>query len=274
MTMRKLLVAVLALPIAWGSGCGEGCNPGSLFLGDDRPPGSFGETTSTVVLVNPIINEGSSTSVVPGIQRAGVSIQAASLPAVDTDATGLAVIENLPTGVLPLSFPTGDISLAVVDEGDLYDVVVSFTAGGVQEIFPAVRYPIGGTVVVVNPGGSIEAAASEDDTIVVLGEGEYPGGFELRKDGVLIFGAWSPTEGPLSTIEGDVDVLGFGVRIRGVRITGRLTSRGNNFSAAFCDLTDADIQGNGILLLRNIFTEGQAIVPSSNAVLVDNLNIP
>ncbi|MBZ4416666.1 hypothetical protein [Myxococcus sp. RHSTA-1-4] len=40
-----------------------------VSCGDDDPPaspGRFGEVTSAVVLVNPVINQGSTTSVVPG----------------------------------------------------------------------------------------------------------------------------------------------------------------------------------------------------------------
>ena len=99
-------------------------------------------------------------------------------------------------------------------------------------------------------------------------------GSDARSDGVLIFGAWSPTEGPLSIIEGNVTVLGGGNRIRGVKITGRLTSSANGFSAAFNDVGSATITGNAVSLLRNRFTMGSASVPSSNAVLVDNGGIP
>lgn len=40
--------------------------------GDRRTPGVFGESTSIVVVVNPLINDGSSTSVEPGTERRGV----------------------------------------------------------------------------------------------------------------------------------------------------------------------------------------------------------
>jgi len=71
-----------------------------------------------------------------------------------------------------------------------------------------------------------------------------------------------------------VTVLGGANRMRGVKVTSRLTRNANNFSAAFSDLTSATITGNGVTLLRNRFTAGQATVPSSNAVLVDNTGIP
>lgn len=245
-------------------GCGEDDPPAS--------PGRLGEVTTAVVLVNPVINQGSTTSVVPGSERSGVEFQVEDLPVVKTDSTGLALVEELPTGTVTLDFDPGTYSFQVVREKELYDVVLSYRDGVVRELFPPVRYPISGNVVVVEPGESISEAAASDDTIILLLAGTYPGNVELRSDGVIIVGAWSPTQGPLSAIEGDVTALGGGNRMRGVRVTGRLTSNANSFSAAFCDIASAT--GNGVSLLRNRFTSGQATVPSSNAVLVDNTGIP
>jgi hypothetical protein len=115
---------------------------------------------------------------------------------------------------------------------------------------------------------------ASDDAVVLLKEGRYPGKLELRSSRVLLFGAWSDDDGPLSVIEGDVTVQGASNRIRGITITGRLTSSANGFSAAFNDVGSATITtGNGVSLLRNRFT-GTANVPSTNAVLVDNGGIP
>ncbi|QQR43453.1 hypothetical protein JKA73_31180 [Myxococcus xanthus] len=100
------------------------------------------------------------------------------------------------------------------------------------------RYSIGGEVV-VEPGGSIAQAATADDAIILLKEGTYPGNIELRTEGVLIFGAWSPTKRPLSVIEGNVTVLGGANRMRGVKVNGRVTSNANGFSLAFSDIAKA-----------------------------------
>ncbi len=263
MTARRLLAVLVGLSLV---GCGE----------DDPPPspGRFGEVTSAVVLVNPVINQGSTTSVSPGGERANVEFQVEDLPVARTDSTGLALVEELPTGTVTLDFDPGTYSFQVVQEKELYDVVLAYQDGRVQPLFPPVRYPLGGEVVEVEPGESIAAAAASDDTIIVLKEGTYPGNLELRAEGVLIFGAWSPIRGPLSVIEGNVTVLGGSNRMRGVKVTGRLTSNANSFSAAFSDIASATITGNGVTLLRNRFTSGQASVPSSNAVLADNTGIP
>ncbi len=241
---------------------------------DDQPPGSFGETTSVVVVVNPKINQGSTTSVVPGTKREGIKIEPGDDDPVTTDSTGLAVADDLPTGAVALKFDKGTVNLTVVAAKELYDVVVAYTDSGVQEIVPVVRYPIGGNVKVVKAGGSISEAALEDQAIVLLEPGNYPGNFELTSEGVLIFGAWSPTEGQLSTIDGNVSVRGGGNRMRGVRVNGLITCHANTFSAAFSEFTSADITGNGVSLIRNKFTSAQVTVPSSSAVLVDNAGVP
>lgn len=236
-------------------------------------PGRFGEITSAVVIVNPIINAGSSTSVAVGDRRGGVSIRAADLPSAQTDSTGLALIEGLPTGSIPLTLDSGTATLQVSAEKELYDVLLAYRPDGVQHVVTPVRYPIGGSVVVVEPGSDLSAAAV-DDAIIMLKPGTYPGHLELRAEGVLIFGAWSAEEGPLSKIDGDVTVLGGGNRIRGVEITGKLTSSANGFSSAFCTLGSAHITGNSVTLIRNRFVASGATVPSSNSVLVDNEGIP
>jgi hypothetical protein len=259
--MRRLLGVLVALATA---GCGE----------PTPVTGRFGEVTSEVVVVNPVINQGSTTTVTPGPERSGVRFKVADLEPVATDPTGLVLVEDLPTGTVQLDFSPGTYSFPVVQEKELYDVVVAYRNGTVQPLFPPVRYPIGGQVVEVEPGGNIAQAAASDGTIIVLEPGTYPGNFELRSEGVLIFGAWSPEDGPLSVIEGNVTVLGGSNRMRGVKINGRLTSNANTLSVAFSDIASATITGNGVTLLRNRFTAGQATVPSSSAVLVDNTGIP
>lgn len=251
----------------------------SVWLSACAPPpvktvGRFGEVTSAVVVVNPVINQGSSTSVSSGAQRANVEVRAGNRPAVLTDETGLALVDDFGTGSVPFQFPSGSIDVQVVNERELYDVVVAVTGSGVTRVLPDVRYPITGQVVVVEPGQSIASAAAQDGAIVLLRAGTYPGNLELRAQGVLLFGAWSAEDGPLSVIDGTVSVLGGQNRMRGVKVTGRLTSNANGFSAAFCELGGASITGNGVTLIRNVFPAGQATVPSSNAVLVDNFGLP
>lgn len=258
---------------------------GSLFLNsckdDDAPvinpnltPGgmNFGLISSAVVVVNPVINEGSSTTVPSGSTRSGVTIKVGELPSVTTDNNGLAVINDIPTGAQSLMFNNGNLSFDVANKGELYDMIVSYT-NGVAYIVPVVRYPIGGEVTTLNPGDDITAAASNDDAIIFLNPGTYTGDVLVSGSNVLIFGSWDPLEGPKSILEGNLTFNGGQGRIRGMQVNGMTTVNANGFSAAFSKLYNADIKGNSIVLLRNAFTGPSVVVPSASAVLVDNEGI-
>ena len=245
---------------------------------DDEVPGLFGDVASMVVIVNPVINQGSNTTVQPGAERGGIVVSIAeTTPSVadTTDDTGLAVLSPALTGPNSLRFEeAGAITVQVVQQRELYDMVVAVRAGAVEEIVPAVRYPVGGDVVVVQPGESVVEAAQEDGSIVVLAPGRHTGNFEVRAEGVLLFGAFSlDSLEPNSVIEGDVTWLGGNGRMRGVGVAGALTTNANGFSAAFNRIDSASVTGNGVSLIRNTFV-GDAVVPSSRAVLVDNSGIP
>lgn len=233
---------------------------------------NFGKITSAVVVVNPVINEGSSTTVSSGVGRNGINVQIGELPAVSTDATGLAVINEIPTGSQSLKFENGSLNFDVVNQGELYDMIVSYT-DGVAYIVPVVRYPIGGTVTVLNPGDDITKAASDDNAVIFLNEGTYTGDVLVSGEGVLIFGSWDPAKGPLSIIDGNLTFNGGAGRIRGLQVEKTITVNANSFSAAFSNFNNADLKGNSMVLLRNKFTGESLTVPSSSAVLVDNIGI-
>lgn len=239
------------------------------------PPGLFGVSTNIVVVVNPVINAGSTTSVQPGDERQGirVDVEGTSLSAV-TDGTGLAVLSDVPTGEVTLVFESGSVTIDVQQARELYDVVVAVRPDGVEHIVPPVRYPISGDVAVLEPGSDVAEATAEDGAIVILKPGSYAGNFELRSEGTLLVGAWDPTDGSASVFEGDVTALGGNTRMRGLRIEGTLTTNANGFSAGFNELGGANVTGNDVSLIRNVFESDNASVPSSNAVLVDNIGIP
>lgn len=265
--MRTLLILSFAV---FALSCGkDDPKPNPDAAGTD-----FGKITSAVVIVNPKINEGSSTTVASGTERSGVSIKAGDLSPVTTDATGLAVIKNLPTGTVPVLFPNETIDLTVVQEKELYDMVVSYTANGTTEIIGAIRYPLGGTVVRVKPGDNLANAVSTDGAIVFMEPGIYEGDLEITAEGVLLFGTWDSKEGSVSAINGNLVVKGGNVRMRGVTVAETITVNANGFSAAFCEFNNASITGNTVSLIRNIFSGTSVTVPSSSAVLLDNENIP
>lgn len=250
------------------------CNKDSDPTPPDAAGTEFGKITSAVVIVNPVINEGSTTSIQPGIQRDGVDITAGDLETVSTNNTGLAVVKELPTGTVPFSFSSGDIDLNVVQEKELYDIVVSYKPDGVQEIISSVRYPIGGEVVRVSPGDDLTSAVVNDGAIVFLDSGVYETSLVINAEGVLLFGSWDEKEGSEVTLKGTLKVNGGNVRMRGVTVDSLTTVNANGFSAAFCEFNNANISGNSVSLIRNIFNGTEVSVPSSSAVLVDNENLP
>lgn len=266
--MRKLLF-LLIVCLVFSCGKNDDNDPTPDAAGSD-----FGKVTSAVVIVNPKINEGSTTTIASGTQREGVSIKAGNLAAVATDATGLAVIKDLAIGTVPVAFSNGTINLNVVQPKELYDMVVSYTANGTSEIIGAVRYPLGGTMVNVKPGDNLATAVSTDGAIVLMAPGTYDGDLEITAEGVLLFGSWDTKDGSLSVINGNLTVKGGNVRMRGVTVAETITVNANGFSAAFCAFNNANITGNTVSLLRNKFSGNSVTVPSSSAVLLDNENIP
>ena len=267
--LRKIAFALAVCSSSLFTSCGndESVNP-DLSAGGMN----FGKVTSAVVVVNPVINEGSATTVPSGTNRSGVPVQVGELPAVSTDNTGLAVINGIPTGTHSLLFKDGSLSFDVVNEGELYDMIVSYT-NGVAYIVPVVRYPIGGTITVLSPGDDLNAAVSEDNAIILLNEGTYAGDVLVSGENVLIFGTWDPVEGPKSILEGNLTFNGGAGRIRGIQVGQTITVNANSFSAAFSTFNNAELKGNSMVLLRNKFSGESVVVPSSSAVLVDNIGI-
>lgn len=233
---------------------------------------NFGKVTSAVVVVNPVINEGSSTTVPSGANRGGIPVQVGELEPVATDNTGLAVINGIPTGSQSLQFKDGSLDFTVANQGELYDMIVSYT-DGVAYIVPVVRYPIGGEITVLKPGDDLASAASNDNAILFLEAGTYPGDVLVSGENVLIFGSWDPVEGPQSILEGNLTFNGGAGRIRGLQVNQTITVNANSFSAAFSNFNNAELKGNSMVLLRNKFSGESVVVPSSSAVLVDNFGI-
>ena len=264
-----MLFALAVSSCSFFTSCGndESVNP-SLSAGGMN----FGKNTSAVVVVNPVINEGSSTTVSSGSTRGGISVQVGELEAVSTDNTGLAVINGIPGGSQSLKFKDGSLNFNVVNQGELYDLIVSYT-NDVAYIVPVVRYPIGGEVTMLKPGDDLTAAASNDNAVLFLEAGTYAGDVLVSGENVLIFGSWDPADGPKSILDGNLTFNGGSGRIRGLQVNQTITVNANSFSAAFSNFNDAELKGNSMVLLRNTFSGQSVVVPSSSAVLVDNVGI-
>jgi hypothetical protein len=247
-----------ALAIA---GCGSGIDP-------DRP---FGDT-AVVVIVNPPENEGNTSTPPASVGSAieGVLVDAIPGGSDLTDATGLAVLGGVSAGPTDLVFDDGPhVELEILRDGDVYDAAVAYdgTSAAFYPGFP-IRYGVGGEIVVVGTDEDANDPLTRDDLIVFLEGGLHVGDLVIRGQDVILFGEGFAERA--AVVDGNVEVRGGNVRIRGVTITGDLTVHGNNFGMSFSVVEgDTDLQGQAISFLANVFCNG-ANVPSSNAALYDN----
>ncbi|HQP70522.1 MAG TPA: hypothetical protein PLK90_09000 [Clostridiales bacterium] len=274
------IFAVISLGLIISCSDDDGTKPNDDPLGPETP-GFYGETTSAVFVINPIINVGSSTTVTPGTDRNGIRIMINGVDTVHTDSSGLAVMRNLPVGINNILVGNNNdtVYLDVVNEKDMYDLVLSYKPETTEYICPAVRYPYDSTsFTFVDSSNFAVTDFNIDSHVYIFAEGEYdfpdPNPYQITAEGALFFGAWDETTGSQTIFEDSIEVRGGNTRMRGIDVTEHIKVMANGFSAAFCSFGSADITGNGISLIRNIFTAGQATVPSSNAILVDNKNIP
>lgn len=91
---------------------------------------------------------------------------------------------------------------------------------------------------------------------------------------MILFGNYNEEKGYTSYINGKISVNGSAVRLRGVNINDLTTINANDFSASFCVFTNTKISGNLISLIHIVFNGTKIFVPSGNAVLLDNINLP
>ncbi len=240
-------------------------------------------STAIVAILNPVVND-PHTAEVPdelGTDRDGIDVDAEPGEAATTGNEGLAVVD-VPVGAIDLHIGGAPdepvLGHTVVAEGDVYDAAIAYDGTGAA-FFPntPIRYAVGekSGAFFYDPEddfSTINARLEEDDVVVVLRPGTYIGSLDIRGQGVLLFGeGWSDRA---VVLDGDVVVNGGNVRLRGVTITGDLTSNGNGFGISFSLVKGVtDIKGNAGAFLRNIFC-GHATVPSSNATLLDNYGIP
>ncbi len=261
------LTAYICASAAMLTGCG---NRG----GSRDPDRPFGDT-AVVVVVNPQVNDGNTTEIPPPASALRERVVVDSEPggAATTDATGLAVITDVAAGDAELVFD-GSVALplTILSNGDVYDLAVAYGGGDVAA-YPnfAIRYGIGGDIVVFASDADptdVAQALSTNGNIVFFRNGVYRGDLLITGDDVIFFGEGF-TERQV-VIDGNVEVRGTGVRIRGFTITGDLTVFGNDFGMAFSVVRGrADILGNAVAFLRNALC-GEVTVPSSNATLLDN----
>jgi hypothetical protein len=137
--------------------------------------------------------------------------------------------------------------------------------------FP-LRYGIGGQIIEIPIEADPTEALAVDKQIVFFEDGVHTGDLLIQGSDLVLFGEGLAEHSVV--IDGNVEVRGTNVRIRGVTITGDLVVFGNEFGMSFSVVQGAtQLNGQAISFLRNIFCNG-ATVPSSNAALFDNLGLP
>jgi hypothetical protein len=259
-TSISAITGALALVACSGSG-----------IDPDLP---FGRT-AIVVVVNPPANDGN-TAAPPsfvGSAVGGVAVDAVPGGSATTDATGLAVIADVEAGLTDVVLDGGpQVSIDILGDGDVYDAAVAYDGdqAGFYPGFP-IRYGVGGEIVVIGSDDDATDALATDDTIVFFEDGVHVGDLLVQGENVIFFGEGFSERAVV--VDGNVEVRGGNVRIRGVTITGNLTVLGNNFGMSFSVVEgQTQLQGQAISFLRNVFCQG-ANVPSSNAALFDNAGL-
>ena len=163
--------------------------------------------------------------------------------------------------------------LEILRGGDLHDAAVAYD-GNQATFYPGfpIRYGVGGEIIEIPTESDPTEALNTDDTIVFFEDGVHFGNILIQGQNVIFFGEGFAEHSVV--VDGDVEVRGGQVRIRGVTITGDLTVFGNNFGMAFSVVQGAtQLNGQAISFLRNVFCQG-ADVPSSNAALYDSEGLP
>lgn len=271
--IQRYLVRVVGLAaLALLAGCGSDDDDEDDKTHDPDQP--FG-ATAIVVVVNPSVNTGNA-SPVPnqlGTEREGIAVDAQPGDAATTDATGLAVLDELAEGELSLAFAEGPaLPFTIEAAGDVHDLAVAYNSSevGAFENFP-IRYPVGGQIIEFDESSDpldVTKALAGQNNIVFFKDGSYTGDLTIEGDGVIFF-AEGFTERQV-VMDGSLDVKGTGVRVRGFDIKGDVTVAGNEFGMAFTIVRGTtSITGNGAAFLRNTFC-APVTVPSSNASLLDN----
>ncbi len=253
--------ALVLVAVTAAAACGNGVDP-------DRP---FGET-SVVVIVNPPENDGNTSTPPDNIGSAVEDVGVEAVPGGSdrTDETGMAILGGVSAGPTDLAIEGGPhVDFEIVSDGDVYDAAVAYD-GDSAAFYPGfpIRYGVGGEIIVVGTDEDANDPLTRDDLIVFLEGGLHEGDLVIRGQNVVLYGEGFADRS--AVVDGNVEVRGGDVRIRGVTITGDLTVNGNNFGMSFSVVEgDTQLQGQAISFLANVFCNG-ADVPSSNAALYDN----
>lgn len=212
-------------------------------------PVSFAEG-GLVMVVNPVVHPASTGALAVPAGRADIGIVVGPL-ATRTDASGLAVLDDVPVGTAVVQFQNGAVNVSIVQPG-LVDTVVLYHPDVGPRLVSELHYPL----------------SSPD--VVRIPEGIHPGPLEIAKNGVVLYGEVATNGRLVSVIDGDLVIRASGVRVRNLIVTGRVTILGSSVSVAFCEMRSVVIRNSDVLLLRDLL-HARPSVTALNVLLLDTI---
>jgi len=239
-------------------------------------PGTYGESTSIVVYVNPTVNAGTTGNIVMGTQKQGVAISIENRPPVFTDEEGVAVLTDVPVKEnLAVSIEGSVVYVDVITALDQYDVIVKYKDNVAVQVTDPIRYKYNQHMAEVSSLAELNQALRENNITVYLKQGVYDGDIELRGNHICLIGQWDPNTGFMSTVNGNVTVYGNNSCIFDLAVNGDLTVKGNSFEITYSKFNAVSIEKPQVTVLKNDVTSGVVnVTAGSGVLLLDNINIP
>lgn len=151
---------------------------------------------------------------------------------------------------------------------------MALTDSGATEM-ANIPYEFDGEVVEITSDMSVsdvnEALANSNRIVFVRG-GTYTGDINFSGSNLTLVG--EGPEGGNVILDGDVIVDGSGNRLRGARITGRLSVPGSDAGISFSSVQDSlHVDGSDAVLMNNAFC-GPVTIDASGTVALGNAGMP
>ena len=263
---RLALLSVSALLAAGAGACDDApdpIDPADLRFGD----------TALVVVMNPVINEGTRGPVpAPGTLRAGITVTDANGPAATTDDNGIAVLAPMPSGNRTILVSGGGIDGSfevLIGPGALREVGVA-ADGPRVELMTSLDYAPD-RIMELSPAmtaAQINDVLRGNDRVVFLTGGAYTGDLDFSGSRVTLFG--EGVFGGKVTIQGNVTLSGSDSRIRGAHITGTLAIPASSTALSFSRVDGpTTVTGTDVIVFQNALCGG-ATITGSGAFAIGN----
>jgi hypothetical protein len=238
----------------------------NLIFGSSENPGEFGKSTSIVVYINPVVNNGTTPNIVMGTEREGIAVKTENGNVVYTDINGIAVLKSVPVkNDCPVYINDQIIYIDVLAEFDQYDVIVRYMDGSAQLVIAPIHYDYSENIKQPENFSLLNEQLRENNLIIVLDPDIiYEGNIEIRGNNIVILG-----QDPGSQIVGSVTVYGNNIRIIDIDIAGDLIVKGNNFEICYSEINNLTVEQQNVVILHNDIAEA-VIINSEKVYLFNN----